>query len=397
MNKNTDKQTSYKKLRKQAEKQLLERDTDLANMPVEDINELIHELEVHQVELEMQNEELRQAQLDLEAARDKYTDLYDFAPVGYFSISDKGLILDANLVGATMLGIERGKLTGRRFSQFIAKDDQDVFYLHRQKLFETKTKQVCELKITKKDGTEFYAQLESYAVRDEAGNYSAIRTSLSDITERKQTDLALIATKQEIESIVKTVPDIIYRLDPHGRVTFVSDSVKQYGYEPEELIGKNVMKIVYPEDRVRTIHRIKERRTGVRSKKSFETRLITKNQTPVPFEVFIISAEGLYSPAKFGRGSFLGTQGIARDITERKQAEEEREKLISKLQEALDNIKTMKGLLPICASCKKIRDDKGYWNQIEAYVRDHSDAEFSHGICPECAKKLYSDLQLEDE
>jgi PAS domain S-box-containing protein len=393
MNKNTDKQTSYKKLRKQAEKQLLERDTDLANMPVEDINELIHELEVHQVELEMQNEELRQAQLDLEAARDKYTDLYDFAPVGYFSISDKGLILDANLVGATMLGIERGKLTGRRFSQFIAKDDQDVFYLHRQKLFETKTKQVCELKITKKDGTEFYAQLESYAVRDEAGNYSAIRTSLSDITERKQTDLALIATKQEIESIVKTVPDIIYRLDPHGRLTFVSDSVKRYGYEPEELLGTNVMKIVYPEDKAKTIHRINERRTGVRSTKSFETRLITKNQTPVSFEVFIISAEGLYSPKKFGLRTFLGTQGIARDISERKQAEEEREKLHSKLQEAFDNIKTLKGLLPICANCKNIRDDKGYWNQIEAYIRDRSDAEFSHSICPDCAKKLYSDLK----
>ena len=73
-------------LRKQAEKRLLERDADIANMPLEDINELIHELEVHQIELEMQNEELRQAQMDLEAARDKYTDLYDFAPVGYFSI-----------------------------------------------------------------------------------------------------------------------------------------------------------------------------------------------------------------------------------------------------------------------------------------------------------------------
>jgi PAS domain S-box-containing protein len=161
----------------------------------------------------------------------------------------------------------------------------------------------------------------------------------------------------------------------------VSDSVKRYGYEPEELLGTNVMKIVYPEDKAKTIHRIKERRTGVRSTKSFETRLITKNQTPVSFEVFIISAEGLYSPKKFGLRTFLGTQGIARDITERKQAEEEREKLISKLQEALDNIKTLKGMLPICANCKKIRDDKGYWNQIEAYIRDRSDAEFSHGIC----------------
>jgi PAS domain S-box-containing protein len=372
MKNNKSKPISLKKLRKQAEKRLLERDTDIANMPLKDINELIHELEVHQIELEMQNEELRQAQLDLEAARDKYTNLYDFAPVGYFSISAKGLILDANLVCATMLGMERGRLTGRRFSPFIAKDDQDVFYLHRQKLFETKTKQVCELKLTKKDGTKFYAQLESYAVKDEAGNYSAIRTSLSDITERKQADLELIATKQEIESIVKTVPDIIYRLDPHGRLTFVSDSVKRYGYEPEELLGTNVMKIVYPEDKAKTIHRIKERRTGVRSTKSFETRLITKNQTPVSFEVFIISAEGLYSPKKFGLRTFLGTQGIARDISERKQAEEEREKLHSKLQEAFDNIKTLKGLLPICANCKNIRDDKGYWNQIEAYIRDRT-------------------------
>ena len=391
--KNKNKPLSVKKLRRQAEKRLLERDADRSDMPLPDIHELIHELEVHQIELEMQNEELRQAQLDLEAVRDKYTDLYDFAPIGYFSISDKELILDSNLVGASMLGMERGKLEGKRFSQFITKEDQDVFYLHRKKLFKTKTKQYCELKIKQRDGTEFYAQLESGPVKDEAGNCSSIRFSLSDITERKQAEMALIATKLEIESIVKTVPDIIYRLDTHGRLTFVSDSVKRYGYLPEELIGTNVMKIVYPEDRAKAIHRIKERRTGDRSTKSFETRLITKNQTPVSFEVFIISAEGLYSTAKFGPSAFLGTQGIARDIAERKRAEEEREKLISKLQEALDSIKTLKGLLPICANCKNIRDDKGYWNQIEAYIKDHSDAEFSHSICPPCAEKLYGYLK----
>jgi PAS domain S-box-containing protein len=388
-----DKNPAYKKeLRQRAEEFINKNPSAIRKIPPGDVKKLIEDLQIHQIELEMQNEELRQVQMDLEAARDKYTDLYDFAPVGYFSISDKGLILDANLMGATMLGMEKGNLTGRRFSQFITKDDQDVFYLHRQKLLETKTKQVCELKMTNQDGTEFYAQLESCSVVDEAGNGSVLRSSLSDITERKQAELALIASKLEIESIVKTVPDIIYRLDPHGRITFVSDSVKRYGYQPEELLGTNVMKIVYHEDRAKTIHRIKERRTGDRSTKSFETRLITKNQTPVSLEVFIISAEGLYSPAEFGLGVFLGTQGIARDITERKQAEEEREKLISQLQEALDNIKTLKGLLPICANCKKIRDDKGYWNQIEAYVREHSDAEFSHSICPECAEILYPDI-----
>jgi PAS domain-containing protein len=81
--------------------------------------------------------------------------------------------------------------------------------------------------------------------------------------------------------------------------------------------------------------------------------------------------------------------GFFTDITERKLAEEAREKLIHEIQDALAQIKKLSGLLPICASCKKIRDDKGYWNQIESYIRDHSEAEFSHGICPDCMKKLY--------
>ncbi|NLI80729.1 MAG: PAS domain-containing protein [Deltaproteobacteria bacterium] len=82
---------------------------------------------------------------------------------------------------------------------------------------------------------------------------------------------------------------------------------------------------------------------------------------------------------------------IVRDITERKQAEKEREALIEELQDALAKVKTLSGLLPICASCKRIRDDNGYWQQIEAYIGEHSEAEFSHGICPECARRLYPD------
>jgi hypothetical protein len=85
-------------------------------------------------------------------------------------------------------------------------------------------------------------------------------------------------------------------------------------------------------------------------------------------------------------------ENLRQEMAERRKAEQEREKVIVELQQALAHVKKLSGLLPICASCKKIRDDKGYWQQIEAYIRDHSEAEFSHGLCPECARKLYPEL-----
>ena len=97
------------------------------------------------------------------------------------------------------------------------------------------------------------------------------------------------------------------------------------------------------------------------------------------------------------KGQIIGIRSIIQDITDRKQAEEEREKLIRELQTALLKVRTLSGLVPICASCKKIRDDKGYWNQIEGYISEHSAAEFSHGICPECAKRLYPELYGDED
>ncbi len=93
----------------------------------------------------------------------------------------------------------------------------------------------------------------------------------------------------------------------------------------------------------------------------------------------------------------VASASILQDITENKQKERERENLIFELKEALKKVKTLSGMFPICSSCKKIRDDKGYWNQIESYVRDHSEAEFSHSLCPDCVKKLYPDIAEELE
>ncbi len=95
-------------------------------------------------------------------------------------------------------------------------------------------------------------------------------------------------------------------------------------------------------------------------------------------------------------GKPLRVVGTHTDVTSRKEAEIENQRLLKELSEALDKVKLLSGLLPICSVCKKIRDDKGYWNQIESYIRDHSEAEFSHGICPDCAKELYPDFVIKD-
>jgi PAS domain-containing protein len=135
-------------LRQRAEK-LLEIELDsteaLSEMPPEKIASLIHELQVHQIELNMQNEELCRIQDDLEKTRDRYSHLYDFAPIGYFSMNQEGVIDEANLTFASMVGVARGDLVGGPFTRFVLRDDQDGFYKHRQHLLETEAPQSCEL------------------------------------------------------------------------------------------------------------------------------------------------------------------------------------------------------------------------------------------------------------
>jgi PAS domain S-box-containing protein len=142
-------------LRKRAEEFLKKHPKAIKEITTENVKKLVEDLYVHQIELEIQNEELRRAQSEVEVSRDRYSDLYDFAPVGYVTILEKGLILQANLSCGDMLGIERSSLIGKPFSRFIKKDDQDVFSFHRKTLFETKAKQVCELKLIRKDRRRF--------------------------------------------------------------------------------------------------------------------------------------------------------------------------------------------------------------------------------------------------
>ena len=181
--------TDSSKLRRLAEEALKEAPDDhgdLSGISPEEMTGLIHELRVHQIELKMQNEELRRIQEELEKERDRYSHLYDFAPVGYFTVSEKGIVVEANLTAATLLGMERSALIGSPFSRFVLREDQDILYFHRKRLLETKKPQSCRLRLVKKGSSEFYANLEWMIVEDGYGGVGQTRITASDITEQKK-------------------------------------------------------------------------------------------------------------------------------------------------------------------------------------------------------------------
>ncbi|MBU3949553.1 MAG: sigma 54-interacting transcriptional regulator [Proteobacteria bacterium] len=192
-------------LRRQAEERLRAKTADLIPAQTnETAQKLLHKLEVHQIELEMQNTELRRVQEELELSRDKYSELYDFAPVGYFTFDTRGLILEANLTGCQLLGIERQLLVNKPFIGFIADaGGREIFSKHREEVFQNQGNQSCEIRLKRKDGTEFYAQLQSIENINIKDNAGYIRTTIIDITERKRAEEALQKAYGELDLKVK--------------------------------------------------------------------------------------------------------------------------------------------------------------------------------------------------
>ncbi len=203
----SDKQTeSFASLRLKAEEKLRAQLERRQKLSAHDIQELVQELGTHQVELEMQNEELRVGRDELESSRNQYAELYDFAPVGYFTIDAHGLIVGINLSGAHLLGIERRLLLKRPFISFIADAaGREIFSKHRKEVFQKQIKQVCEIGFKKKDGATFYAQLQSVAVAKENsdGKIGHTRTTIIDVTDRRRAEEALQKAYGELELKVK--------------------------------------------------------------------------------------------------------------------------------------------------------------------------------------------------
>jgi hypothetical protein len=258
MKKNQNQPSDAAELRRRAEQRLQRREQtpQSAIRNPQSAQRLVHELEVHQIELEMQNEELQRAHARAEVLLAQYTDLYDFAPTGYFNLAADGTILAVNLTGARLLGLERAQLLERRLGSLVSEADRPVFNACLEKTFAGKDREGCEVALLRAEAAPLFVRIEAVVCEG-----------------RRECRAALL------------------------------------------------------------------------------------------------------------------------DVTDRHRAEAEQERLVQELQSALARVKLLSGLLPICANCKSIRNDEGYWKQIESYISSHSEATFSHGICPECLHQLYPALE----
>ena len=302
-------------LRIRAEKFLTAEGGEFDQISPADVKNLVLELKMRQVRLEMQNEELQRAQETITQARDRYADLYDFAPVGYFTLDRKGKIVEVNLAGAQLLGVERDLLVNQSSFRWVAPESREACRTHYRKVFENQGPQTCEVKLRRRGGPPFYAALETVAVPGEAGAVLHCRTAMSDITLRKQAEIELKLK----ERLLDGASDSIFLHDLEGHFIYVNEAAcRDRGYEREELRGKDVWALIAP-DYAAIREKILQDLLA-QGEMTFESAHVRKDGSVMPVEIH-------------ARIIDLGDRrlilSVARDITERKRASQEIARLAS--------------------------------------------------------------------
>jgi len=241
--------------------------------------------------------------------------------------------------------------------------------------------EICPINSSDKKIIKSVAEVE----KTKSGTPAKVVGVIQDITAQRQADEELRSNEKKYKVIFKNSKDAIYIIAYSGQIIEVNQSfIDLFGYSLEESHDLKVQNLYLdPADRSIFIQKV-EKHGFV---KDFEVKM--KNKSGDVMDCQITATTHVSKD-----NQIIGYQGIIRDVTRVKQEQQERERLIADLRDALAEVKTLSGLLPICSHCKKIRDDKGYWSRIETYIQDHSDAEFSHGICQECAQEFYPDLNL---
>ena len=369
MAKKPDGSTKFTKLRRQAEARLRTTKQDVAAMPIKDVQQLVYELQVHQIELEMQNDELRRTQVDLEAARDRYVDLYDFSPAGHLTLDRHGKIVEANLRAGTLLGIHRKELIGQPLARFIAAADADTFYRHWQEVLKTGTRQACEVPLVERAGVSRWVCFESLAIHDQPGKITHWRTALQDISDRKLAEAKLDSERVQREAIIGSMTDAIITVDEGKRVMVFNHAAESMFLCPAaDAVGQPLDRFIPERFRLArqghvSVFAQKQAISPARGQVATLVGL-RANGEEFPFEASISHS------VIEGRNLFTA---IVRDITERKKAEEMLLTSEAFTRAVVDSISAHVCVLNREGVILKTNDA---WNEL---AREHADSVFTIG------------------
>jgi len=330
----TDKTIEPADLRRQAEARLqLETTKKQTPRTDEEILRLLHELEVYEIELEMQNAELRQNQAKLEKILASYTDLYEFAPVGYVNLERNGVISAVNLRGATLLGVERGSLIGQHFDNFVQKADVPALSSYLSTIFTSKRKETCELTLLNQGTSPRIVQIEQIEALIDASQPEC-RLAMIDISLHRRAEDALRDSEERMYGLSEMAVDAIIMMDECNAVTFCNSAAERiFGFSIAEITGQNFYQLCIPKRHLlwtkQDFAQFRQKGTGPLIGRNTEITARRKDGTEFPLEISL-------SSQKF-QGKWHAI-GIMRDITARKLAEKRTSEVSRQQQAILDNI-----------------------------------------------------------
>lgn len=338
----------------------------------------------------------RKAAVDaLQVSESLHRTIVDHAPLGIARVDVSGRFVQSNAALQAMLGYAADQLEGLEFAEITHPDDIGPNVAHFRSVLRGETDAYhAEKRYLHRSGHVVWAEISVRAVRKGDGSVDFMLVLIADITARKELEAARAEAEREFRQMADAAPVLIWVTNERGQATFFNRTWHDFtGRTRVQELENGWREGIHPEDfeRLRTD-----------SMAHFAAR------TPMAREYRLRHADGTYrwvleraNPRWHSDGGFAGYVASCTDITERKHAETERERLLGELQNAMATVKTLGGLLPICAWCKKVRDDKGYWSRIEEFLRHHSDVVVSHGVCPDCIQHYFPEqaeaLPADDE
>ena len=320
--------------------------------------------------------EYKQAEKALRQSEQKYRTLTEAVTDVIFTVDIEGKFTYLSPRFEKITNLKAKDLLGHSFTKTLAPEYIKLTVESFKKGIVKKTMSLLEVEFIKKDGSRTPIELNITSMLDSEGKIIGRLGVARDITKRKEAEKLIKQSEAKFRSILNAMTDYCCIVSKDFIIEFLNKAViEEFG----DQTGKICYEAFLKSKRPCPWSKMKEVQKGKTIRWEHYSQKLN-----ITFDI-------INSPLTNIDGT-ISQLGIWRDISRSKQAEKEREKLIDELKESLSKIKTLSGLLPICASCKKIKDDNGYWHQVEVYIKENSDAEFSHGLCPECTEKLYPGL-----